>query len=119
MGSSWKRQGVEEPFCHDDRRMGEHTFLTFSSSVRNSLIKWDKFCQPTSGRHTELTALTQALVQASAGHGQVVAAVGEAGAGKSRLMYEFKATIPDGCKVLEAYSVSVDWSSGWLPPPEV
>ena len=27
--------------------MGEHTFLTFSSSVRNSLIKYDKFCQPT------------------------------------------------------------------------
>src|SRR5467141_2889134 len=50
MGSSWKRQGVEEPFCHDDRRMGEHTFLTFSSSVRNSLIKWDKFCQPTRGQ---------------------------------------------------------------------
>src|SRR3989454_977868 len=49
MGSSWKRQGVEEPFCHDDRRMGEHTFLTFSSSVRNSLIKYDKFCQPTRG----------------------------------------------------------------------
>src|SRR3989454_1621813 len=49
MGSSWKRQGVEEPFCHDDRRMGEHTFLTFSSSVRNSLIKYDKFCQPPRG----------------------------------------------------------------------
>jgi hypothetical protein len=28
--------------------MGEHTFLPFSSSVRNSLIKYDKFCQPTS-----------------------------------------------------------------------
>jgi len=52
MGSSWKRQGVEEPFCHDDRRMGEHTFLTFSSSVRNSLIKYDKFCQPT--RYTSI-----------------------------------------------------------------
>jgi hypothetical protein len=47
-----------------------------------------------------------ALEQAWAGHEQIAAAVGEAGAGKSRLMYEFRATIPHGCKVLEAYSVS-------------
>src|SRR5882724_4501270 len=53
MGSSWKRQGVEEPFCHNDRRMGEHTFLTFSSFVCNSLIKYDKFCQPTRYEYTK------------------------------------------------------------------
>ena len=47
------------------------------------------------------------------------AAVGEAGAGKSRLMYEFKATIPDGCKVLEAYSVSHGKASAWLPVIEL
>ena len=41
------------------------------------------------GRDTELTALTQALAHAEAGHGQVVALVGEAGVGKSRLVYEF------------------------------
>ena len=33
-------------------------------------------------------ALQQALEQAGAGHGQVVALVGEAGVGKSRLVYE-------------------------------
>ena len=60
-----------------------------------------------------------ALEQARAGHGQIVAAVGEAGAGKSRLMYEFKATIPDGCKVLEAYSVSHGKASAWLPVIEL
>src|SRR6202162_916165 len=58
------------------------------------------------GREREMAAMAGALEQARAGHGQIVAAVGEAGAGKSRLMYEFKATIPDECKVLEAYSVS-------------
>src|SRR5208282_4597594 len=58
------------------------------------------------GREREMAAMAGALEQARAGRGQVVAAVGEAGAGKSRLMYEFKATILDGCKVLEAYSVS-------------
>ena len=41
------------------------------------------------GRQTELEALQQALERAGAGHGQVVALVGEAGVGKSRLVYEF------------------------------
>jgi class 3 adenylate cyclase/tetratricopeptide (TPR) repeat protein len=39
------------------------------------------------GRDTEIEALTQALGQAETGHGQVVATVGEAGLGKSRLFY--------------------------------
>ena len=67
------------------------------------------------GREREMAAMAGALEQARAGHGQIVAAVGEAGAGKSRLMYEFKATIPDECKVLEAYSVSHGKASAWLP----
>jgi class 3 adenylate cyclase/tetratricopeptide (TPR) repeat protein len=71
------------------------------------------------GREREMAAMAGALEQAGAGHGQIVAAVGEAGAGKSRLMYEFKATIPDGCKVLEAYSVSHGKSSAWLPVLEL
>ena len=71
------------------------------------------------GREREMAAMAGALEQASAGHGQIVAAVGEAGAGKSRLMYEFKATIPDGCKVLEAYSVSHGKASAWLPVIEL
>src|SRR5881296_2336564 len=52
MGSSWKRQGVEEPSYHDDRSMGEHAFLAFTQSERNSLSKLDKFCQSTSIRYT-------------------------------------------------------------------
>src|SRR5262249_11028437 len=59
------------------------------------------------GRHQELAALQQALERAGAGHGQVVAVVGEAGVGKSRLVYEFvhaHATL--GWLVLESASVS-------------
>jgi len=41
------------------------------------------------GRQTELEALHQALERASAGHGQVIAVVGEPGVGKSRLFWEF------------------------------
>ena len=41
------------------------------------------------GRDQELAALTQALAQAGRGQGQLVALLGEAGVGKSRLVYEF------------------------------
>jgi class 3 adenylate cyclase len=71
------------------------------------------------GREREMAAMAGGLEQARAGHGQIVATVGEAGAGKSRLMYEFKATIPDGCEVLEAYSVSHGKASAWLPVIEL
>jgi class 3 adenylate cyclase/tetratricopeptide (TPR) repeat protein len=41
------------------------------------------------GRETELAALQHGLEWAGTGHGQVVALMGEAGMGKSRLVYEF------------------------------
>src|ERR1019366_8282804 len=41
------------------------------------------------------------------------------GTGKSRLVYEFKATMPTSCKVLEAYSVSHGKASAWLPVLEL
>src|SRR5216684_7192550 len=56
------------------------------------------------GREREVAELKRALELARGGHGQIVAAVAEAGTGKSRLVYEFKAMLPGDCKVLEAYS---------------
>src|SRR5262249_22633853 len=44
---------------------------------------------PLVARGRELEQLAQALEQAETGHGQVVAVVGEAGVGKSRLFWEF------------------------------
>jgi class 3 adenylate cyclase len=41
------------------------------------------------GRQRELEALGQALERARAGHGQIVAPIGEPGVGKSRLFWEF------------------------------
>src|SRR5712691_1862719 len=59
------------------------------------------------GRQHELDTLRQALAQAAAGHGQVVALVGEAGVGKSRLAYECVHAHPTpGWLVLESASVS-------------
>src|SRR5215813_4097544 len=43
---------------------------------------------PFVGRQTEVDVLRQALARAGAGHGQVVAVIGEPGVGKSRLLYE-------------------------------
>ena len=66
-----------------------------------------------------MAELTRALELARAGHGQIVAAVAEAGTGKSRLVYEFKAMLPSDCKVLEAYSVSHGKASAYLPVLEL
>src|SRR6516162_7013906 len=71
------------------------------------------------GRGRELDQLRRALELALGGQGQVVAVVAEAGTGKSRLLYEFKATLPGTCKVLEAYSVSHGKASAWLPVLEL
>jgi class 3 adenylate cyclase/tetratricopeptide (TPR) repeat protein len=68
------------------------------------------------GRDTEIAALTQALEQAHAGHGQVVAAVGEAGVGKSRLVYEFiHSHRTQGWLVLESASVSYGKATPYFP----
>jgi class 3 adenylate cyclase len=68
------------------------------------------------GRQPELEALHQALQQAGDGHGQVVAAVGEAGVGKSRLVYEFLHS-PDaqGWLVLESASASYGKAMPYFP----
>jgi len=67
------------------------------------------------GRQREMDALKHAAEQARAGHGQIVAAMAEAGVGKSRLLYEFKAVSQSGCMVLEAFSVSHGKASAFLP----
>jgi class 3 adenylate cyclase/tetratricopeptide (TPR) repeat protein len=68
------------------------------------------------GRQHELEALRQALAQAAAGHGQVVALVGEAGVGKSRLAYEFVHAHPtQGWLVLESASVSYGKATPYFP----
>ena len=68
------------------------------------------------GREAELAALRQALDQAGAGHGQVVAVVGEAGVGKSRLVYEgVHAHYTQGWRVLESASVSYGKATPYFP----
>jgi class 3 adenylate cyclase/tetratricopeptide (TPR) repeat protein len=68
------------------------------------------------GRETELLALQQALAQAATGHGQVVALEGEAGVGKSRLVYEFVHSYrTQDWLVLESASVSYGKATPYFP----
>jgi predicted ATPase len=68
------------------------------------------------GRDQELATLQHALAQAGAGQGQVVALVGEAGVGKSRLVYEFvHAHQTQGWRVLESASVSYGKTTPYFP----
>jgi class 3 adenylate cyclase len=72
------------------------------------------------GRQTELETLQHALGQAGAGHGQVVALVGDAGVGKSRLVYEFvHAHQTQGWRVLESTSVSYGKATPYFPVSEL
>jgi predicted ATPase/class 3 adenylate cyclase len=80
----------------------------FDLAVRHGLTRFV-------GRESELKQIAHALELARGGRGQIVAVVAEAGGGKSRLFYEFKATLPADCKVVEAYSVSHGKASAWLP----
>src|SRR5262245_38232487 len=68
------------------------------------------------GRQAELAVLQQALERAGAGHGQVMALVGEAGVGKSRLVYEcIRSHRTQGWLVLESSSVSYGKATPYLP----
>jgi class 3 adenylate cyclase/tetratricopeptide (TPR) repeat protein len=68
------------------------------------------------GRTQELGQLAQALERARAGHGQVVAVVGEAGVGKSRLYWEFsRSHRTRDWLILQSSSVSYGKASPYLP----
>src|SRR5262249_58480704 len=68
------------------------------------------------GRDGELEQLRQALGRAGAGHGQVVALVGEPGVGKSRLVWEVTHSHRvHGWLVLQAGSVSYGKAASYLP----
>jgi class 3 adenylate cyclase len=68
------------------------------------------------GRARELDTLKQALAWAGAGHGQVVALVGEAGVGKSRLVYEsLYAQHTQDWLVLTSNSASYGKATPYLP----
>ena len=91
--------------------------LTGASSVRRRLqAAIARGLTTFVGRDSEIEALNQALESAHQGHGQIVAAVGEAGVGKSRLVYEFiRSHRTQGWLTLESASVSYGKATPYLP----
>lgn len=77
-------------------------------SVGHGLVKFV-------GREREMNVLRHAAELAQSGRGQIVAAVAEAGVGKSRLYYEFKLMKQSTWTVLEAFSLSHGKASSYLP----
>src|SRR4029450_1586304 len=68
------------------------------------------------GRADEMTSLQDALDQAKAGHGRVVAVGGEPGVGKSRLLYEFlHSHRTEGCLILESGTAQYRKTTPYLP----
>jgi class 3 adenylate cyclase/tetratricopeptide (TPR) repeat protein len=68
------------------------------------------------GRAREIEHLRRVLQRAADGRGQVVAIVGEAGVGKSRLVYEFThSELVQDWLILEAPSVSYGKATSYMP----
>ncbi|HET9488633.1 MAG TPA: adenylate/guanylate cyclase domain-containing protein [Methylomirabilota bacterium] len=72
------------------------------------------------GRDAELEQLRRSQQLVASGHGQIAAIVGEAGVGKSRLVYEFTHSHRlQGWLVLESASVSYGKATAYLPVIEM
>ena len=72
------------------------------------------------GRENSMAALKEALEEAEAGSGQFVGLVGEAGVGKSRLLFEFKSLLPQSeYAYLEGRCLHYGGSMSYLPFLEI
>src|SRR5436189_4387509 len=102
-------KGLEEPI--------EVFELVGASTMRRRLqATAARGLTPFVGRQQELEALYQTLARAQTGHGQVVALVGEAGVGKSRLVYEgVHSHRTQDWHVLESASVSYGKATPYFP----
>jgi class 3 adenylate cyclase/tetratricopeptide (TPR) repeat protein len=107
-----KVRGVSEPVVIYEATGLGPLRTRLQASARRGLSRF-------TGRRDELDQIGRASELAIAGRGQVVAAVGEAGVGKSRLFHEFKAAARSGFTVLEGFAVSHGRNSAYLPMIEL
>ena len=99
-----------------------HVFeLESSAPARTRLqIASRRGMTPFVGRESQLAILPRALAEAATGRGQVVALVGEAGVGKSRLIWELvHSARARGWAVLEGHAYSFGKATTYLPVTEV
>ena len=71
------------------------------------------------GRHKELAQLKHALAEMHNGKGQIVGVVGEAGVGKSRLLFEFLQLARKECLVLETSAFAHSRTHPYAPVVEL
>ncbi len=71
------------------------------------------------GRQDEIETLTQAFEKVRSGSGQVVGIVGEAGVGKSRLIFELRQSLQDKVTYLQGRCVQIGESIPFLPVLDV
>src|SRR5499427_4511278 len=106
-------KGLETPIPVYELTGSVPTRSRFQASTARGLTRFV-------GRDRELQQLGQALERAAAGHGQAVVVVGEAGLGKSRLVWEFsRSHRTHGWLVLESGSVSYGKATPYLPVIEL
>ena len=75
---------------------------------------------PLVGRSAEIDVFKKLVEQVTEGRGQILAMIGEAGMGKSRLVHEFtRHKLPIGWLVLEATSVSYGKATPYFPLVEM
>jgi class 3 adenylate cyclase len=71
------------------------------------------------GRQQEVEQLNRSLELVKAGRGQIIAVLGDAGVGKSRLFHEFKVAAQRECTVFETFSLAHGRDSSYLPVIEL
>ena len=102
-------KGLAEPIAVYELRRAGLVRTRLQATVARGLTRFV-------GRDPELDTLTQALARAGAGHGQVVALVGDAGVGKSRLVYEcLHAPCTQEWLILASSAVSYGKATPYLP----
>jgi class 3 adenylate cyclase/tetratricopeptide (TPR) repeat protein len=105
-------KGIDEPLdVYEVIRAGP-LHGHFELAVQRGLTKFV-------GREREIAKIMHALELSKRCHGQIVAVVGEAGTGKSRLFHEFKRLLSNDCMVLETHSVPYGKASAYQPVLEL
>ncbi|HVN71866.1 MAG TPA: adenylate/guanylate cyclase domain-containing protein, partial [Desulfomonilia bacterium] len=106
-------KGKEQP-VHAYRVLGpRHVMTRLEASLSKGL-------SPFVGRTAELQHLGRCLEQASEGHGQVVAVVGEPGVGKSRLIRQFREYLPaSDYQIIEGGCIHYGDAIPYLPVLEI
>ncbi|HSQ14366.1 MAG TPA: AAA family ATPase, partial [Candidatus Deferrimicrobium sp.] len=95
--------------------------LTGATAARNRLQAAEaRGLSPFVGRRTEIAFARQMLAQTAAGHGRILAVVGEAGMGKSRLLRQFlDHHVSSEWRVIAAPSVSYGKATPYFPVIEL